>query len=44
MLIFTRDLRGLMGWMDGGEGDLERLRREVKEEEDKKWKRQTIAV
>ena len=37
MLIFTRELSGFMGWMDGGEGDFEKLMKEVKDEEEKKW-------
>ena len=33
-----------MGWMDAGEGNSEKLIKEVNEEEDKKWKKQMIVV
>ena len=44
VLIFTRELSGFMGWLDGGEGNFETLMKEVNEEEDKKWKKQMIVV
>ncbi len=45
MLIFAAELRGLLGWMDGGaEGNLERWMREVEEEDEKKWRKQMIFV
>ena len=39
-MIFTRELSGLVGWMDGGEGDFEKLMNKVKNEEEKEWKKQ----
>ena len=38
------ELSGFMRWMDGGEGNFEKLMKEVNEEEDKKRKKQMIVV
>ena len=45
VLILTEELRGLLGWMDGGaEGDLKKSLEDVKEEEGKKWSKSMITL
>ena len=41
-MIFTRMLSEFMGFMDGGEVGFEKLMKEAKEEEDKKWNKPMI--